>query len=368
MVYYELVIVLEFMLFTLISTIFILYILKNEILISTSAMAAIMSFGIIIYGVLPHFFGNAFLHSTVAKGLVVVVSALWLSFCFSIFLSMWKKQWKELHYVHPVNRFGIGTWIAATSIVSILCMHYFPEAQPIITGLTILNVLVWVFYCYISTRAIAIILKSQKLKNIHGILLLMTVSTQSLVMLIHTSFPTVPRIITTSLFIIGIGFYLVNISLLLKRYLTENWSFETDWNNTNCIIHGALSITGMASIVSGIAHIPTLFIFWNMTLIIFLIIEAIEFYRLFRLVKQFGWKRSIGTYDVTQWSRIFTFSMFYTFTVTLPAVNEAFAMMQMVVTQIGFVIILALVVYEIGLVLHHQFQNKPKKKSRSEAA
>jgi hypothetical protein len=49
-------------------------------------------------------------------------------------------------------------------------------------------------------------------------------------------------------------------------------------------------------------------------LIIFIAVEAIEIYRLFRRIKYYGYREAIFIYDATQWSRVFTFAMFYTFT------------------------------------------------------
>lgn len=345
-------------LFILLCIGFLSYLAKNQINIHTSTMAAIMAFGIIIYGVLPSFFGTIFFDSTFAVILLTIVLALWISFWFSLLLSMVQRKWKALHYTNPINRFGIGTWIAASSTCGILMIQYFPYLRTLIIALSAIHLLVWIFYCILSIDAFITIGRKRTDKQVHGILLLTTVSTQSMILFFQTVFPNFPHRLTTTLLVIGLGFYMVSLFFILKRYGTTAWSIETDWNNTNCIVHGALSITGVAGIVSGALTDPILMALWSVTIILFILVEIVEVYRLHRLVKGFGWKEAIGTYDVSQWSRIFTFSMFYTFTALLSFPSSWMSGIQTFIKHIGIAIILALLVYEIALALHHLFKNK----------
>jgi ABC-type thiamin/hydroxymethylpyrimidine transport system permease subunit len=51
--------------------------------------------------------------------------ALWLSFLFSFIMTIFKGEFKNIHYANPINRFGIGTWVAGTSICGIIVFKQF---------------------------------------------------------------------------------------------------------------------------------------------------------------------------------------------------------------------------------------------------
>lgn len=361
------VIELIILLFILLYIGLISYILKHQIYIHTSTMASIMAFGIVLQGVMNLFFGDGFFHTNFAKILITFIVALWVSFWSSIFISLIKRKWKSLHYKNPVNRFGIGTWIAASSICGVLLANHFPIFTPLVRGLSWFNAALWIFYCWISVKAIMTIFRL-RIVQVHGILLLTTVSTQSLIILFHNVYTNVPKQLTYSLLTVGFCFYILGTFLIVKRYTEHSWSVETDWNNTNCILHGALSISGVASIVSGAFNEQSLFVLWGLTVTIFLIVEGIEIYRLIRLVKESGWKRAVFVYNVSQWSRIFTFSMFYTFTGFLPVQRPIISSIQEVVINVGFWVIIALVLIEIILVLQLMFRQKETKQQLQESA
>src|SRR5699024_11883697 len=82
--------------------------------------------------------------------------------------------------------------------------------------------------------------------KVHGLILLSAVATQSIVLLINSVFP-IKFAYLRPIIVLGLLFYALGIILLLNRYnFTKKWDLVTDWNNTNCVIHGALSITSLA--------------------------------------------------------------------------------------------------------------------------
>ena len=46
-------------------------------------------------------------------------------------------------------------------------------------------------------------------------------------------------------------------------------------------------------------------------------VESLEMVRAATRVQKLGWKKGIFTYHISQWSRNFTFGMFYAFTMTM---------------------------------------------------
>jgi hypothetical protein len=332
------------------STFGIYFIFSKKIYIHTSTMAVVMALGIITQGVLLNFFGTRFFFGRVGEFLCIIILSLWGSFSFSFLLSYFNKRFHTIHYSHPVNRFGIGTWVAGTSICGILIYKEFNEWAFVSQILLCVNILLWMIYIGGSLRAFYELNQNRLTKNVHGILLLTTVSTQSIVLLISTVDQNVPSTVDVFLITLGSCFYIVGTFLIIKRYVTsESWTIKTDWNNTNCILHGALSITGLACVVSHVLSKQSVVLIWIIAAIVFLIIESIEVYRLYNRLKHYGMKKGILIYDVSQWSRIFTFGMFYTITFQSAPNQFLLSLTRKVIITIGIWPIIILGIFELFL-------------------
>jgi len=316
-------------------------------------MAIVMALGIITQGVLLNFFGFRFFNGILGEVLCIINLGLWSSFIVSFFLTLIDKKFIEIHFSNPLNRFGIGTWVASTSICGILIYKQF-NGNILAQVISYFNLLLWFLYIIISIYTYLEIHTKKHLKKVNGILLLTTVSTQSIVLLLNTVHSEVPDFLNNILVISGLCFYLISFIFILKRYKSiDSWSIEIDWNNTNCILHGALSITGLASFMSHALSVPTMRFIWICAAIMFITIELIEIYRLVKRVQYFGLRRGVLIYDVSQWSRIFTFAMFYTFTYLMNFKSPYVKAIQDVIIQTGVWTILFLVLIETFLCISY---------------
>lgn len=349
---------LYFSLFIVFSACMVAFLFFNKIYIHTSTMAVVMALGIITQGVLLNFFGTHFFHGVFGKILTVIDLALWNSFSFSFILSFLNKKFREIHYFRPINRFGMGTWVAGTSICGILIYKQFHEWVLIARLISYFNLGLWLIYIGLCVKAFYDIYRKELSKNVHGILLLTTVSTQSIVLLISTVFKHIPIKLDILFISLGVSFYILSTFLIIRRYCTKDDSrlIETEWNNTNCILHGALSITGLASLVSHAASKQAVMVIWICAAAVFLIVEVLEVYRLVKRIKSYGLKKGIFIYDVSQWSRVFTFGMFYTFTYLNNPNYFYFALIRKMVILAGIWAILVLVLIELLLCIRHVFK------------
>jgi hypothetical protein len=314
-------------------------------------MATVMAIGIITQGVMTNYFGSEAI-SSYGKLLSILNISLWIAFLFSLILSFRNNQFKSIHYENPINRFGIGTWVAGTSICSILIYNNFPEWTSLVKYITIINILLWITYMVLSIFSLRDIYRLKLTNKVHGILLLTTVSTQSLVLLLNTIYKgEMAFYINVSLVLMGIGFYFVCVVFILKRYLRNftNLNIEEEWKNTNCILHGAVSITGLACIFTNVVHDSIIMLIWIISATVFLIVELVEIFRLIKRVKRFGFSKGIFIYDVTQWSRIFTFGMFYAFTFRSYLGMGLLSQIQSLVIHIGIWVILFLITFQFIL-------------------
>ena len=245
------------------------FLIFNRIYIKTSTMAVVMAIGIVTEGALLNFFGMHFFKGIFGKLLCTFNLSLWASFLFSLFMTYFNGEFKIIHYTNPINRFGIGTWIAGTSISGIIFYKQFPQSVLVSEIITYLDAGLWIIYMGICLKALYVISRSSLKENAHGILLLTTVSTQSIVLLSNTVFIEVPSILNQCLLIMGFCFYMVSAFYIIKRYITSSWSIELDWNNTNCILHGAISISGIACMTTKVLNESSIHFIWTIALICF---------------------------------------------------------------------------------------------------
>lgn len=143
----------------LLSACLVCYIQLNKVFIKTASMAVVMALGIIIQGVLLNFYGTSIYYSSFGILLCIVVLSLWITFTTSLFLSYLKGIFIEKHYSNQINRFGIGTWIAGTSICGILFYKQFIQWGIISQVITYMNIILRMIYIGISIRTLIEITK-----------------------------------------------------------------------------------------------------------------------------------------------------------------------------------------------------------------
>ena len=254
---------------------------------------------------------------TAVTGVIAAVAVVvWLAIAFALGLSIIRRGVSA--YTAPaLASFGIGTWIAATAVVARLLMLAAPSLGSLARAFVLASAALWLWFLPIALGNFARLAVSVSAKP-SGAILLVTVATQAVALMALRLFPDVPALgwVATALIAFGIVCYGVALVLLLRRYATSRpWRLVDDWDNSNCIVHGALSISGLAAAISGNFAGKTLLAFWLAVGAVFILVETIELMRLLVRVKALGWRRGLLVYDISQWARNFTFGMFYAFTV-----------------------------------------------------
>lgn len=316
----------------------------------TASGAIVMGYGIFLYGAFNHFS----LLAPYGKVLAAILLSTWLFIAASIIRSIYDQSFKKLHLGDPVNALGIGTWIAGTSVMGNVLTQFFPGWLLILRVLTVLNAVLWLYYMSVFVRSLRTILYTEAMNRVHGVILLSTVSTQSLVILFFNVFHgAVPNGLNMLMISFGIVLYIVGLYTMFRRFRhLHRWRLAEDWLPSNCIIHGAMSITGLAAATTGAIHANIILAIWIWVLIWFIIVESMEICRLVIRIKKYGAVKGFGEYHVTQWSRIFTFGMFYAFTVAFPFTNAGILnTVRSVILEAGPWAVLILLVNEILLFL-----------------
>jgi hypothetical protein len=316
----------------------------------TPAGAIVMACGIFINGAMKNI---KFLENNISELSAMLLLLLWIFTWASFGNSIIKGNAYELHFKNPIKSFAVGTWVAGTSVCGIAVFQRLPGLIFVSCFLFFIGLTIWLFYVGIIIKSYKSIFSNGLQNKVNGVLLLSTVSTQSLVVLGNTIFNK-SYLIAASRFMISLGIvlYVTAFVLIVKRYfLTRSWSVEDDWQNTNCILHGAMSITGLASVTSAAIGSTLILIIWLWIIFWFVIVEAIEIIRALKRIKKYGFMQGIAIYDVTQWSRIFTFGMLYAFTMRFDLRNASYSnsillSLQNLILKYGTVVMVFILIIE----------------------
>lgn len=283
--------------------------------IDPAAGAIIMATGVFLFGAIEFF---PLLDDSLGEILAIILVVSTLIILSRITAMLTNKDFRDTFFKQPVRSFAAGTWIAGIAVMCDVLIKYFPSIQLLIQIIALVNIFLWIGYMIVCSRNFFLLVTGRVKDKVHGIVLLSTVGTQSIVILIANSFDYFPLFLFRALIILGLLSYLVGVVLITKRYLGQrDWNLMDDWANTNCIIHGALSITGLAIVITSSFSTAIVIPFWGVVFALLVIVEVIEVIRSYKRIRSYGWVEGILTYNVTQWSRNFTFGMFFTFTLLM---------------------------------------------------
>jgi hypothetical protein len=257
---------------------------------------------------------------TLTTPLAALLGFGWLAIAWLIMADA-TRQGIAVHTRPLIGSFAIGTWVAASAVVARMAMLAAPDAPWLAKTMFVVGTLVWLWFVPKALRNLARIARSTASETRPtGIILLTTVAAQAVALPAFRLFPGEAIVRGAAAVVMGLGAacYVVGAVLIIRRYVTgPRWRPVTDGDNTNCVLHGALSITGLTAVISGLFGAGVLAPFWVVTLLVFVIVEAIEIARLISRIRTLGWREGALVYDVSQWARNFTFGMFYAFTAAL---------------------------------------------------
>lgn len=279
--------------------------------IEPASASIIMAVGIFLISSIEAF---PFLNIYFGKLSVFILLIYWLVIYGLLTIQFFHHDFLIPFIKDPINSFAIGTWIAGVSVLCNVFIQYFPSIMKITQIIALVNTLLWLLFFIMCLYNFKKLLFDKHDHSVHGIVLLSTVGTQSVVVLVNNVF-LIQNIVSEIIIISGLVFYVVGIFLITTWIARESdWRITDDWSNTNCIIHGGLSITGLAILTTNTFTPEMVNLLWIITFMFLIIVESVELLRAKRRVKEYGWNKGIFNYHVSQWSRNFTFGMFYFFT------------------------------------------------------
>ncbi|CAM5207566.1 hypothetical protein UACE39S_00258 [Ureibacillus acetophenoni] len=307
-----------------------------------------MAIGIFLLGAIHQF---STIEHKLGDAISLLLFLVWIVMIGCFFTSMFNKKYRHDYLFHSIKYFGAGTWIAGTSVICILVSNRFPILIEFLKIISIVNLVCWIIFICCSIFQLVNIIRKAYIPSVHGIILLTTVSTQSIACLLISLFDPNPYIILL-LICIGLIFYLISLILISLRFRKRIKDLY-EWKNTDCIIHGALSITGLALTESHLFSVEFLLAFWFVVFGVFIVVEFVEIIKAITRVRQLGIREGLLVYDVSQWARNFTFGMLYFFTYNIVNiyVGESSFKFQLLVMNVLAWVVLALLIIELFLLL-----------------
>src|SRR5579883_1172105 len=187
-------------------------------------------------------------------------------------------------YLRPlVGRFAIGTWVADSAVTGEFLLYAAPGWRPVAMALAAIGLLVWVWYAKVALRGFARMLADPDSCRARGLILLTTVSIQALVLVALKLFPRVRLVAELATVPIGVGYvvYGLGAALVFHRFLRiGTWHLEEDWDDTNCILHGAVSISGLAAVSCPFFPDYLCLLSWAFAAAMVVLVEGVELARL----------------------------------------------------------------------------------------
>ncbi|RDI42436.1 TDT family transporter [Aquicella lusitana] len=309
-----------------------------------SSGAIVMAIGIFALHCLPQFHFPALVMRMVAFEVLIIWFYLAVGFLNAY-----------LQGLFFLNRFdhcaGMGTWVAGTAITVLLLDQVEETLHGVIVLLSMIAILMWVIYLAMISKWFWRAIRKRLHMPENGMILLAAVSTQAIVLMLQALFHHhLPMWSYQLLIIAGFLFYLLGLYLIL-RYLicSHRRHLVAVWPDANCINHGAMAITGLAIISLQVFPDWIIAAAWWWTAISFFIVELLEFSRLMIRIRLKGFMKGLWVYRTPQWSRNFTFGMFYAFTLFYFLYQPDANVLVMLIAGYGQYVVAALLLIEIAL-------------------
>ncbi|WP_079528965.1 hypothetical protein [Halobacillus hunanensis] len=283
--------------------------------INPASGAIVMAVGIFLFAPINAF---PFLHQVLGGILAAGLGVVGITIYQGLTRQFFDRRFLIPFLRNPINSFTMGTWIAGVSVLCNVIEKYYPATILVVQTIAAVNTLLWVVFLLSCALNFKELMARPTKHAIHGVVLLSTVATQSVVIAWINLYPFMPQSLISVVIGLGFIFYMCGVVLIVVRYGNEvEWTLADHWTNTNCIIHGALSITGLALVSANIGTSVFLMIFWLVVFLLLIVVESVELIRAVKRIRQLGWRKGLFTYNISQWSRNFTFGMFYAFSMTM---------------------------------------------------
>lgn len=337
---------------------------------ATAAMGIVMAVGIFTTYSLPQL---PFYSPQSVRLVTLELIVVWLFIAAGYVRAWWTGQFGT-YTSHPIRRFGIGTWVAGTAVLAELIEKSLPGGHALALFLVAIACVVYAPYVVLYIHGYCRLLTRPRHQNATGVILLATVATQAVLIGFFVVVQyQIPDALATILFVIDAFVLSAGITLIAVHFhALKTWRLAEEWKNANCIVHGAISITGLAMLMSQAFGVNVLLLVWRIIVVLFVVIEALELVRLVERQRRYGLRQGLLAYDTTQWTRNFTFGMFYAFSWSLQEkvleagvnTDNIWSVVLQFVAEWGQFVVLTLLLIELAIFFGYRLRWPGKPETR----
>lgn len=308
--------------------------------------SVVMALGIFAITCLPQFHFSPFLMLAAALELFII----WL---YIIVRLMQAYLRDTLSLQSFSSHFYIGTWVAASVIVVLFVDQVQSTLHGFIVFLGMMAILIYIIYLILIARFMRICIRKRFRVPVNGAVMLTVIATQAIVLLFSELFGgIIPFYFYQALILLGAFFYLGGLALIIRYTLVaRRHSFMAVWPNANHIIYGAIAITGLAMLKSHAFHEAMLMPVWQLASLFVFLMILMDVVRLVMRIRTKGIRKAIFVYHTSQWARVFTVAMYYTFTFDYYNREYPVNVLVKMIARYGHYPVTLLLVFELMIVL-----------------
>lgn len=212
----------------------------------------------------------------------------------------------------------LGTWIVGIALTVLLLNQVDRTLIGFVALLSVIAFSMFAYYVLIVFAWLrANVLKSAQLQAT-GIVLIPALSIQAMTLLLSELFhEELPSIVYQIIICSGLVMYVIGILSMMRYFLAaRKHHIVLSWVNENTLIHGVLSLTGIAMINA--LNFPdwSIYYLWYITFALFLALAILSCLRLLARFQYKTYNKAVGIYHNSQWFRVFSFAAFYTFSIS----------------------------------------------------
>lgn len=261
----------------------------------------------------------------------------------------------EIQLKETSDELALGTWVVGIVFIILLLNQIEHTLLGFIALLSIIGFSLTTYYFIILGRWYWIYFKKQTQLQVNGLILLITVSLQSIAILLATLFQdSISNYIFQAIIFAGLLFYVLGIFCLFHYlFVSRSKHFAVSWSNENAINYGALSVTGLAMIVTNAFPDYMVIITWYLTLIIFILSESLDLIRLMLRFSKKDFYQAVCIYHSSHWMRLFALGVFYAFNSFYLEYNYSINPIAKFIVDYGQYVIACLLLFEMIILIQY---------------
>lgn len=269
----------------------------------------------------------------------------------------------ELYLQKISYELALGTWIVGISLIVLLLNQVDRTLIGFVALLSVIAFSLFAYYLLIIYKWLRTFFGNSVQLQATGLVLIPALSVQAMTLLLSELFhEELPTLVYEIFISFGLVLYLIGLIFLIRYFaFARKNRIVLSWVNENSLIHGVLSLTGIAMINA--LNFPdwSIYYLWYLTFTVFLTLAVISCLRLSARFKYKKYEDAIGIYHNSQWYRVFSFAAFYTFSISAYEYEYSSDALIAFIASYGQYIVAIVMLFQLFLLMRYISQKESSK-------